>query len=317
MRLFNDKFDHFLCHYTLVMDSFSRYCDIGCLYCYAKDFGTDQRSALSLSHLRTLFEDAFEHQVDNGISKILRKKIPIRLGFETDPFQNLEAKAEITLKVLQIFKTYRYPYIIFTKSPMCLEKKYLELYDRELTYIQVSISSPSIEMGQRLEPLAVNAYKRLELLHELEKRGIACAMRFNLLPQILHKGRDEEYYKSCVEFIKQASVQKVILNRITVQSKEKNLQLPFSPKDFYQLKEELQKKMSLTLCYLGSPAIDFYRFESKECDNCCQCDLSLGAKTSNLPFYLTDYTSHKDRITHFFRMGMLNTLSFTLKKGVV
>ncbi len=316
MKLYNDKNDHFLCHYTLVIDSFSKFCDIGCVYCYAKDFGPEQRTALSLPKLKNLFEDAFDRKLDSGICKILRRRIPVRLGFETDPFQDLERKTDVTYKMLKLFKKYKYPYIIFTKSPLCLEDKYRELYSPELTYIQISVSSPKPEMGQRLEPLAVEASKRVGIVQKLEEWGIDSVLRFNLLPQKLHQLDDEDYYKACVDFIKGAKVKKVILNRITLQSEEGPIQFPFEKERFFDLKQELKGQSTLTLCYLGSPAIDFFNYESKDCDNCCQCDLSPGNKTSNLPLFLTDHENYKNRVSHILRMGMLKTLSFTLRNGV-
>ncbi len=315
MKLYNDKNDHFLCHYTLVIDSFSKFCDIGCVYCYAKDFGPEQRTSLSLPKLRALFEEAFDKEANSGISKILRRRIPVRLGFETDPFQDLEKKTQITYEMLKLFKKYRYPYIIFTKSPLCLEKKYLELFEPELTYIQVSVSSPRPKMGERLEPLAASAQERVKIVQQLQEKGIDSALRFNLLPQILHQLEDGQYYQACVDFIKGAQVKKVILNRITLQNERGSLQFPYEPEQFFTLKEELAEQSKLTLCYLGSPAIDFFNYESKDCDNCCQCDLSPGNKTTALPLYLTDEESYKKRVSHILRMGMLKTLSFTLRNG--
>lgn len=315
MKLYNDKNDHFLCHYTLVIDSFSKFCDIGCVYCYAKDFGPEHRTSLSLPKLRALFSEAFEKKSNSGLCKILRRRIPVRLGFETDPFQDLEKKTQITYEMLKLFKQYRYPYIIFTKSPLCLEEKYRELYSPDLTYIQVSISSPKPEMGKRLEPLAASAAERIKIVQTLQNSGIGSALRFNLLPQELHKLENEEYYRACVEFIKSSGAKKVILNRITIQSENGSIQFPFDTNKFFDLKKHLEGQSTLTLCYLGSPAIDFYNYQSKDCDNCCQCDLSPGNKTTTLPIYLTDHTSYKERVSHILRMGMLKTLSFTLKNG--
>jgi len=317
MKLYNDKNDHFLCHYTLVIDSFSKFCDIGCVYCYAKEFGPEQRTAISLPNLEKVFIKAFEQKAGDGLSQILRKKIPVRLGFETDPFQDLEKKTNITFEMLKLFKKYEYPYIIFTKSPLCLEKKYLELYDPKLTYIQISISSTDEEMEKRLEPKAVSVKERIKIVKELEARGIDTALRFNLLPQSLHQIENNNYYERCLDFIANAAVKKVILNRISIKSKDSDevIQFPFNPKQFEEVKKKLASTSTVTLCYLGSPSLDYFNYYSKECDNCCQCDLSPGNKTTALPVFLSTKSSLKEKTIHSLRMSMLKILAFTLKKG--
>lgn len=316
MKLYNDRNDHFLCHYTLVMDSFSKFCDIGCVYCYAKDFGPEQRTAISLKNLEKEFINAFDKEEKGGLSEILRKKIPIRLGFETDPFQDLEKKTNITYSVLKLFKKYHYPYIIFTKSDLCLEEKYRELYDPDLTYIQVSVSSPLKEISKRIEPLAKPAEQRADIVKILEAWGIESALRFNLLPRELHQMEDAQYFKDCLEFIKKAKVKKLILNKITLTKDRERIQFPLSLEDFSKIQEENSEHTTVSLCYLGSSAVDYYTFKNEQCDNCCQCDLKSRSKTTDLSIFLSPHEGMKNRLEHVVRMGMLKTLKFTLKNGV-
>jgi DNA repair photolyase len=109
MRELFDQADHFLCHYSFVIDSYAKYCDIGCVYCYAKDFPIPERFQLDLGEVELLFEKAFLENASDSLSILLRKRVPIRLGFETDPFQRAEKSNKVTYKLLTIFNKFNYP----------------------------------------------------------------------------------------------------------------------------------------------------------------------------------------------------------------
>jgi DNA repair photolyase len=275
MRELFDQADHFLCHYSFVIDSYAKYCDIGCVYCYAKDFPIPERFQLDLGEVELLFEKAFLENASDSLSMLLRKRVPIRLGFETDPFQRAEKSNKVTYKLLTIFNKFNYPCIIFTKSTLILDELYTKLLVPELVNVQVSLSSFDRELALRVEPKAPSPMERLNIVTELGKRGLTTVARMNLLNSELRKGHiyenDEVYFKSIGKVLNENNIERAIFNY--VKSKDEALDL----KDWNDIKKQMSlNKVSVSYCYLGGKSFQYFSFNTpRVCENCCQCDLSV------------------------------------------
>jgi DNA repair photolyase len=275
MRELFDQADHFLCHYSFVIDSYAKYCDIGCVYCYAKDFPIPERFQLDLGEVELLFEKAFLENASDSLSILLRKRVPIRLGFETDPFQRAEKSNKVTYKLLTIFNKFNYPCIIFTKSTLILDELYTKLLVPELVNVQVSLSSFDRELALRVEPKAPSPKERLNIVTELGKRGLTTVARMNLLNSELRKGHiyenDEVYFKSIGKVLNENNIERAIFNY--VKSKDEALDL----KDWNDIKKQMSlNKVSVSYCYLGGKSFQYFSFNTpRVCENCCQCDLSV------------------------------------------
>lgn len=94
-----------------------------------------------MKRVEKIFSDVFEKDKKSKWSEILLKRIPVRLGGMTDPMQELEAETETTYKLLQILKKYRYPYLLLTKNARIGEDKYIEALDKDLAYVQITITT--------------------------------------------------------------------------------------------------------------------------------------------------------------------------------
>lgn len=287
MKLLANQADHFLCYYTLVLDSYSKFCDIGCIYCYAQDFTEDQSFGIDIEFLEKTFEEVFEKKISNPWTNILTKRIPIRLGFETDPFQVMEKKFKMTKRVLELFKKYDYPHIIFTKSELILEDEYLDLLSPSRSYVQVSISSNNENLAKAVEPRAPSPTSRLNIVKKLSQRNIPVAVRVNLLPQSLRQGSevldDNKYIENVTELIEKSDATKIILNEIIDRNKEENNSLNMDQKLWDSWTERLTAMgKTVSYCYLGSSSSRFYQFDNPSCQNCCQCDLSKSYTTTDV-----------------------------------
>ena len=121
------------CYYPTRLDLYGRGCFYNCNYCYAKQ----------LLNFRKLW-----HPEDVGVAPLLDvlktiKKIPagsvVRLGGMTDCFQPIEKKYENTYNAIKALNRKGVHYLIVTKSNMVATPKYLDVLDKDLAHIQVSI----------------------------------------------------------------------------------------------------------------------------------------------------------------------------------
>ena len=121
------------CYYPTRLDLYGRGCFYNCNYCYAKQ----------LLNFRKLW-----HPEDVGVAPLLDvlktiKKIPagsvVRLGGMTDCFQPIEKKYENTYNAIKALNREGVHYLIVTKSNMVATPKYLDVLDKDLAHIQVSI----------------------------------------------------------------------------------------------------------------------------------------------------------------------------------
>ena len=128
------------CKYPARMDTYGCGCSHDCSYCYAK----------SLLDFRKLWNPADPavadiNKVRKQIDKIAEGKCgnikAIRLGGMTDCFQPIEATHHITYEALKYLKQKRVPYLIVTKSDLIATDEYMEVLDKDLAHIQVTVTT--------------------------------------------------------------------------------------------------------------------------------------------------------------------------------
>jgi DNA repair photolyase len=152
-----------------------RGCEHGCIYCYART----SHAYLDLSPGRD-FETQLYYKPQ--AAKLLREELaradysvsPIALGTNTDPYQPIERKLEITRSVLQVLLELRHPLTIVTKGALILRD--LELLVRlaadKLICVMVSLTTLDDELKRRMEPRTAGPQQRLGIVRELSNHGI-------------------------------------------------------------------------------------------------------------------------------------------------
>lgn len=174
------------CFYPLRLDTYGCGCVHDCLYCYA-------RSALAFRHLweperprpadiaaiERVFEDAYERDGRSVIAKLLRTRMPVRLGGLTDCFGTNDLRDHVSIRALRILRRYQHPYLILTKGTILTRPEYLEVLDPTLAYVQVSVTTPYDELARVYEPGAPPTSKRLESAKILAREGYYVAARIN------------------------------------------------------------------------------------------------------------------------------------------
>ncbi len=150
-----------------------RGCEHGCIYCYARQTheylgfsaGIDFESKILVKpDAPELLERAFR-------SKSWQPQV-VALAGNTDCYQPVERRLEITRKCLEVFLRYRNPVSLITKSFMIARDIDIlsELAARQLVSVHFSITTLDPQLSRIMEPRAAAPLRRIEAL-----RLLSCA----------------------------------------------------------------------------------------------------------------------------------------------
>lgn len=146
-----------------------RGCSHGCIYC-------DSRSkCYNFSHP---FEDIeVKQNAPELLEKALkskRKKCMIGTGSMSDPYMHIEENLRLTRKCLEIIRKYEFGVAIQTKSDRILQD--IDLLDKinrvSKCVVQITLTTYDDELCRIIEPNVCNTRRRIEVLEEMQKRGI-------------------------------------------------------------------------------------------------------------------------------------------------
>ncbi len=146
-----------------------RGCSHGCIYC-------DSRSkCYQFTHA---FEDIeVKQNAPELLEKALRskrKKCMIGTGAMSDPYMHCEEALGLTRQCLEIIKKYEFGLAIQTKSDRILRDIDLldEINRAAKCVVQITLTTYDDDLCQILEPNVCNTKRRIEVLEEMQKRGI-------------------------------------------------------------------------------------------------------------------------------------------------
>ncbi len=147
-----------------------RGCEHGCIYCFARPTHAYLGLSPGLDFETRLFSkpDAAE-RLEEALRKPGYDCQPIALGVNTDAYQPLERKLEITRSLLEVMRRYHHPVSIITKSAL-VERDLDILRDlaaERLVSVYLSITTLDAELARRLEPRAAAPHRRLQTIGTL------------------------------------------------------------------------------------------------------------------------------------------------------
>lgn len=163
-------------------------CEHGCIYCYARNSheywgysaGTDfETKILVKANAVDLLREKFK-------SKSWRP-VPIMLSGNTDCYQPIERKLEITRSILALCLKYRHPIGIITKNAMVLRDLDIlsELAKLKLVKVAISLTSLSDKTRSLLEPRTSAVGVRLNAIRTLSEAGVpTMVMMAPIIPSI-------------------------------------------------------------------------------------------------------------------------------------
>lgn len=163
-------------------------CEHGCIYCYARN-----------SHQYWGYSGGIDFEskilIKENAAELLREKFnskkwkpaPIMLSGNTDCYQPIERKLEITRSLLKVCLKYRHPVGIITKNAMILRDLDIlkELAELKLVKTVISLTSLNEKTRSKLEPRTSAVGARLNAIRSLSENGIpTMVMMAPIIPAI-------------------------------------------------------------------------------------------------------------------------------------
>jgi DNA repair photolyase len=152
-----------------------RGCEHGCVYCYARPSHGHLGLSAGLDFETRIF-------VKHDAALLLRQELarpgyvckPISLGANTDPYQPLERRLEITRQVLEVLAETHHPVGIVTKSALVTRDIDLlaPMARAGLARVYVSVTTLDAALARTLEPRAAAPHRRLAAVRALAQAGI-------------------------------------------------------------------------------------------------------------------------------------------------
>jgi DNA repair photolyase len=165
-------------------------CEHGCIYCYARNTheywgfsaGLDFESKIVVKENAPRLLEKFLMHPDWHAT-------PIMVSGNTDCYQPLERKLQITRKLLMTFAKYRHPVGMISKNSLVTRDLDIlqDLAKDNLVQIHISITTLNEELRRVMEPRTASAIKRLQTVEILAKAGIPVGiMNAPIIPGLNH-----------------------------------------------------------------------------------------------------------------------------------
>lgn len=98
----------------------------------------------------------------------------------------LEEKNRITYHTIEALNEMGIGYLIVTKSPLVADDKYIEIMDKKLAHIQVSVTSTDNGISKRIEPGAALPMERINAIEKLQRLGFDVQIRLSpYIPELI------------------------------------------------------------------------------------------------------------------------------------
>jgi DNA repair photolyase len=154
-------------------------CEHGCIYCYARNSHEYWGYSAGLDFERKIIvkQNAVE-VLEKQLSSKKWDPLPIMLSGNTDCYQPLERKLEITRRILQTCLKFKHPVGLITKNALILRDIDVlsELAKHNLAHVMVSITGTDESIRQKLEPRTATYKNRFKVLEVLSANKIPCGV---------------------------------------------------------------------------------------------------------------------------------------------
>ena len=152
-----------------------RGCEHGCIYCFARPTHTYLGFSAGLDfESRILVKPDAARLLHEELGKKNYRCATIAMGSNTDPYQPLEKRYQITRQILQVLAEHKHPVSIVTKSAMV--ERDIDVLSRlaseKLVQVFISLTTLNNQVSRTLEPRAAAPQRRLETIRRLHAAGI-------------------------------------------------------------------------------------------------------------------------------------------------
>ena len=152
-----------------------RGCEHGCSYCFARPTHAYMGLSAGLDFESQLFfKKNAAALLERDLSKAGYQVAPIAMGTNTDPYQPVEKKYQITRSILEVLNATNHPVSITTKSALILRDIDIlsSMAERGLARVCISLTTLDHKLSRALEPRASTPTKRLDTIRELAAAGV-------------------------------------------------------------------------------------------------------------------------------------------------
>lgn len=152
-----------------------RGCEHGCVYCYARP----SHNYLGLSagldfESKIFFKTNVKEQLKKELSAPGYTCKPVVLGSNTDPYQPLERRLNITRSILEILLDFKHPVRILTRSALILRDLDIlkTMASSRLVHVGISVTTVNEKLARLMEPRTMTIEHRLKTIHSLSNANI-------------------------------------------------------------------------------------------------------------------------------------------------
>jgi DNA repair photolyase len=152
-----------------------RGCAHGCVYCFARPTHSYLGLSPGLDFETKLFYKADAVNIlEAELAKPKYVCKPIALGINTDGYQPLEKRLQVTRDILTVLTRCRHPLTIVTKSALIVRDLDLltDLAKDKLVSVMLSVTSLSNDIKRTLEPRTASPQARLRVIQQLSEAGV-------------------------------------------------------------------------------------------------------------------------------------------------
>ncbi len=158
-----------------------RGCEHGCVYCFARPSHAYLGLSPGLDFESRLFAKPDADQLLSAeLAKPGYKVATLALGTNTDPYQPVERRHEITRKILAVLAETKHPVSIVTKSDLVLRDLDIlaPMAKQGLATVMLSVTTLDGKLARIMEPRATAPAKRLAAIAQLNAAGVPAGVLF-------------------------------------------------------------------------------------------------------------------------------------------
>jgi DNA repair photolyase len=158
-----------------------RGCEHGCIYCYARPAHAYMGLSPGLDfESKLFFKPDAAALLERELSRPRYAPKPIHIGGNTDPYQPVERRLEVTRGIIAVLARFRHPFSIITKSALiCRDLDLLApLGAAGLARAAVSVTTLDRGLARVMEPRAATPERRLDAVRRLAEAGVPTTVMF-------------------------------------------------------------------------------------------------------------------------------------------
>ncbi len=179
-----------------------RGCEHGCVYCFARPTHAYHGLSAGLDfESRIFFKPDGPDLLRRALSRPTYRPRPIALGVNTDAYQPVEKKLELTRALLQVLSDHQHPVSLLTKSALILRDLDLiaPMARQGLCRVGVSITTADPRLARRMEPRAAAPHRRLETVQALSEAGVPVMVMMAPIVPALNEAEIEGLLHACAD----------------------------------------------------------------------------------------------------------------------